>query len=78
MDGIFIIGVRPKSKKEVKEAVKEIPHKVRIECTSLHGGYDGSVENAPDGEYPFVGPDPFTKRNFYGTITKKQGKVTVK
>lgn len=78
MDGLFISGRRPTSKKQVKEAVTTTPEKVRIESTSLYGGYDGSVSSAPDGSYHFVGPDPYTKRSFCGVITVKAGKVSVK
>lgn len=78
MQGIFINYNRPKSKKAVKEACAENPASVRIEATSMFGNeYDGPVADAPDGKYSFVGPDPYTKRNFYGTITITNGKVKV-
>ena len=78
MQGIFIGGQRPKSKKEIKEAVAA-GRFVRIEATSWFGNeYDGDVLAAPPGTYHFVGPDPYKKRNFYGTITVANGKVTVK
>lgn len=75
--GIFIDGRRPKSKKQLKEAVAENPASVRFENTSMHGGSDHGVDDAPDG-LTFVGPDPYTKRNFYGSISRKNGKVSVK
>jgi hypothetical protein len=105
MQGIYINGRRPKSKKEVKEAIgraidyanqptsapmtvgaileakttRTKPPVVRLEATFLFGNeYDGPVSEAPDGTYTFVGPDPYTSRKFYGTITKSNGKVTVK
>jgi hypothetical protein len=66
--GIFVNGTRPKSKKAVKEAVKN-NDRIRLENTSLFpGGYDGDINDAPDGRYDFVGPDPYTKRVFYGNI----------
>lgn len=78
MDGIFIHGRRPKSKKEVKMAVENEPDTVRIECTSAFANdYDGVVGEAPDGSYAFVGPDPYRARNFYGTITVVGGRATV-
>lgn len=78
MQGIFIKGQRPKSKKMVKEAVRDVPHLVRIEATSIFGNeYDGTVEDAPDGSYTFVGPDPSRDRRFYGTIKKRGDLVTV-
>jgi hypothetical protein len=79
MQGIYVNRRRPKSKKEIKEAIVANPESVQIEATSVFGNeYDGLVSNAPDGTYTFVGPDPYTDRKFYGTITKKSGKVTVK
>ena len=80
MQGIFINGERPRSKKQIKDVVAVDPHCVlRLEATSLFGNeYDGTLNNAPDGQYTFVGPDPYTSRKFYGTITKRDGKVTVK
>ena len=70
MQGIFVNGRRPKSKKEVKEAVAANPLRVRIEATSVFGNeYDGVLTSAPNGSYTFVGPDPHTSRKFYGTIT---------
>jgi len=77
--GIYIRGSRPKSKKEIKEAVVENPHNVNIEATSFFGNeYDGCVADLPDDtRIYFVGPDPYTRRNFYGQIIKKDGKVRV-
>jgi hypothetical protein len=77
--GIYINGQRPKSKKVVKEYVALYPEKVRLEATSMFGNeYDGSVENAPDGTYTFVGPDPHRDRKFYGNIVISRGVITVK
>lgn len=66
--GIFVNGTRPKSKKAIKEAVKD-GSRIRLENTALLGnGYDGDINDAPNGRYDFVGPDPYTKRVFYGNI----------
>ncbi len=79
MQGIWIDGRRPKSKKEVREVVAEDDARVYIEATSLFGNeYEGVVTNMPDGRVSFVGPDPYNSRKFYGTLTKRDGKVTVK
>jgi hypothetical protein len=68
MQGIYIDGRRPKSKKEVKEAIAG-GRNVHIEGTSLFGkDYDGSLSLAPPGRIDFVGPDPYTSRKFYGNI----------
>lgn len=62
---------RFKTKKSVKEAITTDPSQVRLEATSIMGNeYDGLLSEAPDGTYTFVGPDPYTTRNWYGTITK--------
>ena len=60
---------RPKSKKEV-----------RFEGTSFDGrDYDGPAEDLPKHmAVHFVGPDPHTKRNFYGTASHAGGKWVVK
>ena len=80
MQGIYINGVRPASKKAVKEAVESDPASVRIEATSFFGNeYDGPASELPAnaGKVVFVGPDPYNKRNFYGTIEWKNGKLKV-
>lgn len=78
MQGIYVTFNRPKSKKEVKEAIAANPASVSLEATSVFGNeYDGSIVDAPDGKYTFVGPDPCNNRKFYGTITKKGEKITV-
>ncbi len=78
MQGIFINGSRPKSKKQIREFVAEAqadnaradPYGLVIEATSIHGNeYDGSLANMPpENKVHFAGPDPHSKRNFYGTI----------
>lgn len=80
MQGIWLyLGKRPKSKKQVKEAIASDPSSVALEATSRFGNeYGGNITEAPDGNYHFVGPDPYTSRKFYGTITKKGDKITVK
>lgn len=77
--GIFIDGRRPKSKKEIKEAVAQ-PSRVQIEATSFVGPeFDGHADEMPEGKtIYFVGPDPYTDRKFYGQISRKGDKVTVK
>lgn len=79
MQGIRISGRRPKSKKEIREVVALDAEIVSLEATSLFGNeYDGPVSEAPNGRYDFVGPDPYTSRKFYGTITVNGERVTVK
>lgn len=79
MDGIFIKGRRPATKKAIKDAVAADPSSVEVESTSFFGGWSGSVADLPVGtRIDFVGPDPRTKRNFYGSLERKGDKVTVK
>lgn len=62
---------RPKSKKEVKEAIARDPYSVQVECTSLFGGFSGGLGSMEPGDtVTFVGPDPYRARNFYGTIRR--------
>jgi hypothetical protein len=70
MDGIFIKGRRPKSKKEVKAAVAEDPASVEVEFTSLmrKGPSCQRVSELDTGTISFVGPDPYTARKFYGNL----------
>jgi hypothetical protein len=79
MQGVFIEGRRPKSKKEVREAVSA-GRQVELERTALVGNeYGGDVTQAPEGQAQyFVGPDPYTSRKFYGQVLRRGDKVTVK
>lgn len=73
MDGIYLEGIRPKSKKAVREMVASNPHGVHIECTSMYGGFSGAITKMANGDRKtFVGPDPYKKRDFYGTIIRKK------
>lgn len=79
MQGIFINGRRPMSKKEVRKVARANPGAVSLEATSLFGNeYDGPLSEFV-GRATFVGPDPYLRRTFYGTLERtKEGKVTVK
>lgn len=76
MYGIFIDGKRPKSKKAVKDAILADASRVVFENTSMFGGSDYDGTNVPSG-LTFVGPDPYTSRKFYGSISYKNGKPRV-
>ena len=78
--GIWVRGSRPKSKKEVREAIANAPHDVSIEATSFYGNeFEGRATELPlgSGTIYFVGPDPYKKRNIYGQIYWKGGKLVV-
>lgn len=71
MQGIYVNHRRPKSKKEVREAIARDPGSVQIEATSMFGNeFDGMASDMPDSAVAFVGPDPYTDRRFYGTLTR--------
>lgn len=80
MQGIYLHNRRPKSKKEVKEWVAEKPDHVFAQATSAFGGeYDGPISEMPMlVKIYFVGPDPYSRRNFYGTIERTEKGITVK
>jgi hypothetical protein len=82
MQGLYLNYSRPASKKAIKDSVAAhgISAPIGIEATSLFGNeYDGPLSDAPVGSYHFVGPDPYTSRKFYGTLTvTAEGTVTVK
>lgn len=68
--GVFINGERPQSKKAVREACETDPASVSLEPISFFGGdHDGPVTEFV-GKTSFVGPDPHTKRNFFGTLER--------
>lgn len=78
MQGLFINGQRPKSKKAVREAVAN-GDRVTVEATSIFGNeYHGPLSEAPNGRINFVGPNPYSDRRFYGSITVRDGKAVVK
>lgn len=78
MQGIFIHGSRPKTKKAFKEQVESInnggdPWSVVIEATSMFGNeFDGSLAKAKVeekfGTFYIVGPDPYKERKWYATL----------
>lgn len=76
--GLFINGSRPKTKKQVKEAISTGISRVSLENTSMFGNpSSGFVTDVPDGTYTFVGPDPYRERRWYGNIIKRGVKITV-
>ena len=78
MQGVFVRARRVATKKALKEAaVNGDP--IALEATSVFGNeYNGFVQDAPNGTYTVVGPNPHTDRKWYATITVTDGKATVK
>jgi hypothetical protein len=79
MQGIYVNGQRPKSKRAIKEALAADPRNVLIEATSVFGNeWQGRAADMPEGmRVNFVGPCPHTSRKFYGTISKAGGRLRV-
>lgn len=71
-EGIRINGEYPKSKKAIKDAIKSDPETVTIDTTSAFvDARTFPITVAPIGQrIDFVGPDPYTNRKFYGSITR--------
>lgn len=78
MDGIWVNGRRPETKKQVREACVNAPETVEFDWTSIFDHPNWSrLKDMPECKVNFVGPDPYNSRKFYGTVTKKNGEVKV-
>jgi hypothetical protein len=77
--GAYVDGRRPKSKKALKEAIRDTPDKVTFDGTSGMGPqFSGGVANIPVGATLAVtGPDPYNARNWYANVSQSGGKVKV-
>jgi len=73
--GANIDGKPVRTKKALKQAVKD-GDSVRFYSTALLGeSFYGGVSDIPQGaKLSVVGPDPFTSRKWYATVSN--GKVT--
>ena len=65
--GAKVNGVRPKTKKALREALKNAPETVRFDSTSAWGTNQLSPNN-PNITLSIVGPDPYNKRNWYANL----------
>ena len=84
MQGIYINGVRPTFKKDVKTYIEEGQDLagIMIEATSMFGNeFDGSLASALTSDHPnrtgpfyIVGPDPHTDRKWYLTLSYNANK----
>jgi hypothetical protein len=75
---VRVNGANPKSKKAIKDAVKSGATVTGESVSPFNAPVYGTLDSLPDGNYTFAGPDPFTRRNFYGQVIVSRGKVTVK
>lgn len=79
MQGVFVGHQRCPTKKHLKEVAESQPEHVQLEATSVFGNeYDGYLDDAPDGTYTVVGPDPYTSRKWYANINKRGDTITVR
>jgi len=63
-----MLGARYPTKKSLKESIGK---PLRYIETSIFG-----PEYTPNGTFPVVGPDPYTNRKWYATVTMKDGLIT--
>jgi hypothetical protein len=80
--GAYVDGARPRTKKALKEAVKDAPHTVTFDGTSPlspDGGRNYRADEVPAGHVLVVcGPDPYIKRNWWANVKlKDDGSLTV-
>lgn len=73
--GAYIDGNRPKSKKVLKEALRDAPETVRFDRTAAVGPDAGQPDimgnELPAGDtLTVVGPDPYTARTWYASVSK--------
>ena len=76
--GAYVNGERPKSKKALKEAIKD-PASVYFDPTSM---FDNQTmihgDQIPNGvSLSVCGPDPYNSRKWYATVTTVNGNVKV-
>jgi hypothetical protein len=73
--GAYVRGSRPKTKKELKQAMKDNPDQVHFDSTEMfHPGGCTGTTIPTDTTMMVIGPDPFTKRTWYASVTS-DGKV---
>ncbi len=68
------------TKKALKDALAHTPANVNLYSTSAFGNSEGAIgsELVEGVKYTVTGPNPFTNRKWYATVTKTGDKVTVK
>lgn len=81
--GAYVNGVRPASKKALKDAVKALEANqgfVSFDPTAAFGGRVWIKANLADigtDKLSVAGPDPYTNRKWYATVEVKNGKIVV-
>lgn len=61
-----------KTKARLKQLIQEDPSLVRLYSTSSMGPqFQGTANNLPsDAEFSVVGPNPYSKRDWYATVKR--------
>lgn len=85
--GAYVNGERPKSKKAVREAIANGDYVTFDGTATMFESITGTVADGvlivngdvagPSTKLALCGPDPYTKRSFYGTVENVNGKVKV-
>jgi len=82
--GAYVNGIRPASKKALKEAIRDAPGTVHFDCTDAYGthaGYNIPAEAEKIGKQDTIqvtGPDPYTARKWYAAVSvNAKGTITV-
>jgi hypothetical protein len=77
---IFASSNGKRTKSQLKEAIKNDPAEVELYSTSSMGPqFHNAADQLPeDTEFLVVGPDPYTKRDWYASIKRGiRGKLVV-
>jgi len=78
--GAYVNGVRPKTKKALKEALTNAPETVTFDKTAHGDSGTLTVDDvlASTDALSIAGPDPFNKRSWFAAVTasdKHKGRV---
>lgn len=68
-----------RSKAALKQLVKDNDRGLTFYGTSDFSPFNGGIADIPEGvKLTVTGPNPYTDRKWYATVTKTGGKITVK
>lgn len=73
IQGAFVNGARPRTKKLLRDALQQMPQNVELERTSTisNDEYGGLATELPlNKEVYVVGPDPYKQRNWYANVKR--------
>lgn len=77
--GAYVAGERPRTKRELREALRTVPHLVTFDCTALDkSGVTMTPADITDGStvMQVTGPDPYTRRTWYARCMRVGGRYT--